>query len=181
MANRGRSSYHAIIMAALVCALACAVNCGGPDNKVHSLLADMRSMDDALESYYNDHGAYPPWAIGPESVNKQEIPSLALKWAYLGKDLRPYDEMRTNRHNSVGQFRDPFANPEMTFSYYSTDKFWIIWSPGPDRRYDINLRVLQELPLNPGNARDLLKKYEYDFLKGNYSAGDIFRYCQVSH
>jgi hypothetical protein len=110
-------------------------------------------------------------------VNGQQVPSIHSEWSYVLKDLEPYGGT-TNGYNKDGQFRDPFAKEGMTFSYYSTGEFWVVWSPGPDRRYDMDLHVLQEFHFNGTNAYDLLKKYVYSCINGDYSAGDILRYCQ---
>jgi hypothetical protein len=154
-----------------------------PKSKISRVKSDMRSMSIALEAYYTEHESYPVYTIEPEySVNA----FLGKKWddEYFGiPTFRNYDEksihtLTTPVEYITGYLPDPFA-PEkgVTFAYYSIRSGWIMWSPGPDRKYDMNIGSVKkyyDLAIAQPSI-DLISRFSYDPTNGTFSEGDIFR------
>jgi type II secretory pathway pseudopilin PulG len=144
-------------------------------SKVARTKSDMRSMATALEAYFVDNNTYPSWTDKPgegvmrAKANGKEVPgfagpSLTTPIAYLTRHMH-----------------DVYApkGKKQTFGYYApkvNDKSgWILWSPGPDMKFDLDWKVYDPSVSQP--SPDLLR-YVYDPTNGTVSKGDIFRVRQ---
>lgn len=147
-------------------------------SKVSRVRADMRSMATALESYYIDNNNYPAWTMEQEkSVNAgrhgvSEIPTFMAR--PMGSNLMTLTSPIAYIHPH--HFHDVFApDPTATFGYISSNSppDWLIFSPGPNGRYDIDISKWQ-----PGGLQinwDWLVDVTYDPTNGTISDGDIWR------
>lgn len=173
LARRGFTKLELIILVIVIAAFAIL-----PTRNIHyspvranvaRARSDMRSLATAIESYHIDYGVYPAWKAtqernvdGPQSAAPYV---LTTPTAYI-----------SSLHH------DPF-NYKYTYSYYSThdpdnpnSDSWILWSPGPDRKFDITLNHVITL-YNPNSTTPSLAlvPYTYDPTNGTESGGDIWR------
>jgi hypothetical protein len=154
---------------------------GGPwndsplGNKVVAAGNDLRVIAVAIEAYNLEHGTYPAWDVGPNSINDSEMPSFSLVCADRFKKLSKYG--RSNGKRANGHFKDPFAKKGRTFCYFSSGEFWALWSPGPDEDYDITIDVLKSANLDGDFNNDFnqLQQYMYSLIDGDFSDGDLIR------
>ena len=152
----------------------------GVRSKVSRVRADQRSFATALEAYFVDNNAYPAMASDPDDyagskgLAEKGIPSfrrhkgpghpmaLTTPIAYLTRHLP-----------------DAFGGEGDSFGYYTVQgektSGWIVWSPGPDKRYDLDWKVYD--PDVPQPSTELIP-YMYDPTNGTVSRGDIFRVKQ---
>ena len=138
-------------------------------------------MATAIEAFYVDNNRYPDWATGEKSANNNVYPSMSLYNPDAAKAARrppekPYS-VTTPISYVTSFFSDAFApNKGDTFCYYSTRYSWIMWSPGPDKKYDLNAENIQKLfnPKIPQPSKQLII-YAYDPTNGTKSGGDVFR------
>lgn len=109
---------------------------------------DMRSVGIALESYEVENHRYPP-----------RLDFLTSPVAYA---------------KSIP--RDGYAKSKSPIKYYTASGGWILWSAGPDKRYDITDRIAGRIyESNPDNPIPALLPMTYDATNGSESAGDIWR------
>lgn len=110
---------------------------------------DMRSLAAALEAYCVDNNAYPP-----------QLVRLTSPVAYLS--VLPLDRLS--------------PNGDATFRYYHDKNGWIVWSSGPDHRYDLSATNISSLYVSEGirSGHDLAER-SYDVTNGTDSSGDIWR------
>lgn len=149
-------------------------------SKVARTQSDLRLMATAIEAYFIDHNAYPAHTLdrtktllnGTSSINADptvpfplvdptgRVASLVAPVPYLTSF--PSDVFRA-------------ADPEAGFAYYTSGRAWILYSPGPDKVYDIT---------NPATLFDaedgsLLDEpwllMAFDPTNGTFSAGDVMR------
>lgn len=141
--------------------------------RVHS---DLRAVARALEAYAMDYNSYPPWTLDPE------------KKVYFsgGADMPTFQEYAQNRPATL---RRPVTyitsypldayhveNTYGTFAYWAPKEGgWILVSPGPDRRFDLDWPTLQKAydPTSPNPAAGLIP-YTYDPTNGTESRGDVW-------
>lgn len=150
--------------------------------KVSRARQSMRDIGQALTAYQTDHGAFPPAAMGANSVNaaRFEHPDLQRLPSFrIARGPAPASKAETPRVAGIGVYRaDPFA-PEAnaTFGYYTAEKAkaagWILVSPGPDGYYDVNPAAVYDPSVPQPSA--LLSDLSYDPTNGTFSAGDIWR------
>src|SRR5688572_33223448 len=76
--------------------------------RVSTAKSESRTLATALKSFYIDNKTYPA-----------TLGSLTTPIAYL-----------------IANFDDPFLEPGQTFQFHSVKNGWIVWSPGPDGKYD---------------------------------------------
>lgn len=153
-------------------------------SRVARTMADMRSMDAAIEAYGIDVDFYPAYSTNPEENLFGNVQGEREVFANVPTFPTPAGAMRTLTApdpyiSSMPQ--DVFAPQGATFAFYSTPgpvkiAGWILWSPGPDRTYDLNLDNIRQA-YNPSTGRlsEMLVEYTYDPTNGIYSAGDLWR------
>jgi type II secretory pathway pseudopilin PulG len=155
-------------------------------SKVSRARNDMRSMATALESYYVDYNKYPASSsnasgnlyayLGPNSPMSSQ-PTFGLlgnKGAVLTTPIAYITSIPF----------DPFAPVAgAPFCYYldPTGTTWLLWSAGPDKKYDITAKNIVGI-LNPQNpnmtSNPTLLALTYDPTNGTKSPGDIWRVKQ---
>ena len=151
--------------------------------------SDMRSCANGLEAYFVDHQCYPEYSVGgPHSAFSryidhrdifQNIPTFEMA---DGRDLYT---LTTPVPYLSSIFTDPYSARDAPFAYYTVkDKNgchgWIIWSPGYDYVYDLDINTVRKY-YHPGvtqPSRELLTLFCYDPSNGTLSRGDIFRVKQ---
>lgn len=135
-------------------------------SQVSRARADMRSLATGIESYFVDNNAYPASSTdgfrktlpGEKKVSSFASPALTTPIGYL-TNLLP----------------DPFVTEGRTYGYYSDKAGWILFSPGPDGKFDLDWKIYDSSVPQP--SPDLLK-YVYDPTNGTISSGDIIRVKQ---
>ena len=167
-------------------------------SKVSRTLSDLRIMSAALETFYLYHGAYPASttdtkqtfgfrAIPPDTPSFEAFPvsgfppdpesyeasnhqvpfSLTTPISYLTSFIPDiYNPTRDPKSSRSDSGQPPFA-------YYSNGEQFLVWSAGPDGRYDIPWRDV-ELDDTTGSKR-LLVDYTYNPTNGIASRGDLWR------
>jgi type II secretory pathway pseudopilin PulG len=161
--SRSRQGARQVLAAALAAPAAVLAAIAVPNfieaqtrSKVARAQTDMRTMAVALESYHIDFNAYP---------TQDKLTCLTTPISYLTQLMD-----------------DPFAPAKGTiYSYWidPTRKGWILWSAGPDKRYDLTTQNIGEL-YNPAVAvpsAGLIEK-TFDPTNGTVSPGDVYRYKQ---
>ncbi|MBN1516732.1 hypothetical protein JXA32_09210 [Candidatus Sumerlaeota bacterium] len=174
-----------VYISLIVFLLAIIIGCIGPASdygvgKKHvNVKLDMRETAIIIERYFSVNKKMPGFGFGPDSVNKQgDLPSFLLidlnSLQYIGNI-----DGRTNGLLENRLFRDPFAAKGCTFCYYNFGKKWMLWSPGPDGDYDIDLKIAKETNEMSDMERYIhLSSFMYDSTNGSYSKGDIIRLSQ---
>jgi protocatechuate 3,4-dioxygenase beta subunit len=120
----------------------------------------LRIVSEALAKYHQSHSAYPS-SLGklvPEQLDR--IPTSAF-----GKEYPPhYVVLDDQRTSSTG--------------------FWLIWFPGPDRKYDIQegpeLKTAMQRLAERGSS-PWLTDLAFDPTNGTLSRGDMYRYKETPH
>lgn len=145
--------------------------------------ADLRGLSVAIETYFADTGVYPAWTVGQGGANAHldstnpayAVPTFVMKteknlsvWT-LTTPLSYCSNLPTDRYAQNG-----------VYAYWAGDckKGWILYSPGPDRIYDI----VPEKDYVPGAVEipaSLINK-TYDPSNGAVSRGDIYRVKQAN-
>lgn len=139
--------------------------------------SDLRMLAVALESYRAEHGGYPPSTfdrsltamvgIPPTNVD-QDVPFM------VGPAGAPYMLLTTPVPYLDSTVREHFP-PDRTntgYAYFSDGQGYMIFSPGPDHRYNVRN------PKGFVSDVDLMRKLallQYDASNGTFSAGDIIR------
>ena len=143
--------------------------------RVFRTQTDMRSLATAIESYQIDKHAYPAWSTGPTSINNTSQPTFRSPGHGLMTLTTPVAYISSYPP-------DAFGEAKKIFSYYNDDKEgWILWSPGPDGKYDItgeNVARLYQYDPKTKQVRPEIWGYAYDATNGTVSTGDIFRFHQ---
>lgn len=139
-------------------------------SKASRAKSDMRSMATGIESYFVDNNKYPP--SDTEGRIRKQGPSEKPVSSYAGPHLT------TPIAYITSHFPDPFApDQKQTFGYYQKDdKGWILFSPGPDGKFNLGWEVYDPSQSQP--SVELLTRYTYDPTNGVRSAGDIWRVKQ---
>lgn len=115
----------------------------------------LEKVAEALNDYYLDHGAFPEPVIGRD---KRSSFNLAEEWhpAFDKLSAFPLDEngsidyLKLKEEAWFEDFRvDAFSIKGAPFAYYCDNSLpepaWIIWGPGPDGIYDLDLALVKEL------------------------------------
>jgi hypothetical protein len=147
--------------------------------KVARTKADMRSTALGIESYYVDYNKYPESVVGKESLNGKLPETHPAYWMPTFKGVENKNGEWTAIVCSPVAYiaevpDDPFSeNGEAALGYYTPDgKKWILFSPGPDKDYDIDPE--KDLSGNPAEALKKIEALSYDPTNGSISNGDIF-------
>jgi len=164
--------------------------------RVSRVRADMRALATAIEAYAVDQSAYPPWtddpALAVDAAARLRYPSF-----FEGVPTFPashsgaYFSLTTPVAYLSNYLFDPLSAPGATFAYYSCivphggppaalSFGWILWSPGPDGEYDLNLdnvRVYYN-PEDTSHESELFTRFAWDPTNGTMSRGDIIRIHQ---
>jgi hypothetical protein len=153
-----------------------------PRSKVSRAKNDMRSIATALESYYNDHNCYPQSTsdtlrnmyapFGPKSRMASQ-PTFGLASAGYGSITTPVAYMQAIP-------ADPFAPVKgAPLCYYAlpNNDGWILWSAGPDRKYDLTSQNIGGIyrPAGRDMPDPTLISLTYDPTNGIESKGDVWR------
>jgi hypothetical protein len=149
----------------------------GIRQKVSRAQSDMRSLATACEAYFVDNNAYPVCSTGANSMNALPHPSFRI----LTATERGFMTITTPVAYITSYPADPFGEPKKTYSYYSDKKGWLLWSVGPDGKYDITgdqVAQLYQGQMPMEQTRLKLLNYTYDATNGATSSGDIFRLHQ---
>ncbi|HEX2973057.1 MAG TPA: hypothetical protein VHP11_12035 [Tepidisphaeraceae bacterium] len=143
----------------------------------------------ALESYFAEHNCYPAWNVDP---NRNVFGKTVLEYPAMAKlptfslDSGPHpNTLTTPLAYLPAYFADPYAPFKGATFCYWTKNFsesgpgksgWILWSPGPDKKYDLTLDNIAQIydPLKPVPSAALLE-LTYDPSNGSASTGDIWR------
>lgn len=144
--------------------------------KVNRTRADMRSMATALESYYVDCNNY-PLCDAVENMRKLSTGEPTVP-CFRGSSLTtPIAYLTT-------LYPDPFAPEKQPFAYFAVPGdpkkpnelvAWILFSPGPDGRFDLNYSAYDGKLAQP---QPWLLHSAYDPTNGIVSGGDIWRIKQ---
>ncbi|MCX7018499.1 MAG: hypothetical protein NTY46_05795 [Candidatus Sumerlaeota bacterium] len=171
---RNTGIVQAFIAAPLAASVAIAVPNfmeAGVRSKVSRTRADMRSMATALESYYVDYNAYPASTVDATKTMRPSPPASKPVPCFKSPNLTTPIAYITQH------MPDSFAEkPGLTFGYLAKGNGWILVSPGPDMKFDINWEVYDPAVAQP--SIDLISKYTYDPTNGTVSVGDIWRVKQ---
>ncbi|MCE5228144.1 hypothetical protein LLG95_00925 [bacterium] len=153
---------------------------------ISQVQSDLRSIAVGIESYGVDCNSYPAWSSNPNEnyYGKfvRNAPQLAKEPSFrFGAAPGMYSLTSPISYMSTMP-RDPFA-PAMgaTYAFYSTPgdpnkAGWIVWSPGPDGKYDLDSEnISRAYPAAGKGPSELLIQLTYDPTNGTKSSGDIYR------
>lgn len=154
-------------------------------SKISRVKADMRTMTTALESYQIDNNAYPAWSADPSqnAFGPAARANSALLHQPTFMTRSPSSSLMTLTtpiSYVTSYFADPFTEPQgSSFSYYAANSGWILWSAGPDGKFDLTMENIGKV-YNPalGVPSPELSNLTYDPSNGSVSAGDIWRIKQ---
>jgi len=134
----------------------------------------MRTLATVLESYYNDHGAYPPMRSLKDMTEKPDELEKAG-----GASLQTFSPVLTTPTAYIQRFEnDPFSPYPLPFVYYTDGEGWMILSRGPDGDYDINPAKIYNSSDSYQSFSVLASPATYDPSNGTTSNGDIWRIKQ---
>jgi hypothetical protein len=164
-----------------------------PDDTIRAAISrvkiDQRIMSDALESYFLEHHCYPTWNTEPgQNAFKEEVlkyPLLANQPTFSLALGASAITLTTPNAYLISYPEDPYSPFKgITFCYWSKclpkteagKSDWILWSPGPDKKYDLTLGNIAQAydPDNPVPS-PLLTELTYDPSNGTKGGGDIWR------
>jgi len=124
----------------------------------------------AIEKFYADHNTYPSMMYNEEL---QKHAHWKLYTIETGNPIKNIAGITTPVAYVGGIFYDPFANKRnIPFRYYTDDKGWILFSPGPDTDSTIDPAVDFDTSI-PQPSSNLLSK-TYNPTNGTTTAGDIW-------
>jgi len=132
----------------------------GLRSKISSVRAKQRELGLEIQSYKEKHNSLP---FGKEDVYPQlfHIPS-GFKETLHCSDGSPFDVFQDNKE----RFYFAIIKPQ----------FYLLVSPGPDKRMDITPDLLRGYSkLDPKDLSKGIYEFIYDPTNGIVSAGDIFR------
>ena len=151
-----------------------------PRSPVSQAKMDLLYFATALEQYFVDHNAYPAMASAPEDyarskgLSEKGIPSV-MRYKGGGSAMGVTSPIAYLTQH----LPDVFGGVDDTFGYYTvqTEKTsgWILWSPGPDKKYDLDWKVYDPDVEQPSPE---LLLFAFDSTNGALSRGDIFRVKQ---
>ncbi len=140
--------------------------------KLGRAAADLRMVATGLEAYYIDNNKYPVSTTDAEAMDGggklpvgvpgfqrlvQSGPhSLTTPIAYLSRIPS-----------------DPFAVESSPYAYITRGKSWLLWSPGPDGRHDMDWTAFD--PEAEKQSPVFRAAYSYDVTNGITSRGDLWR------
>ena len=94
--------------------------------RVGRVVADLRTVEVALEAYRTDHGCYPPVVVSCVNADKEQVLQLPQELAdggYLPKNTRTATSTL---------LEDPF-HPGSTYKYAAPENYWMNGSKQDDR------------------------------------------------
>lgn len=142
----------------------------GVRSKVSRVRSDMRSMATGIESYYVDWNQYPECTTDPAKMLRRPKEGEPVVSSFANPALTTPIAYLTQF------FPDAFSvAPGATFGYYQDKNGWMLFSPGPDKKFDLGWEVYDSKVAQP--TKDLLM-YFYDPTNGTVSGGDIVRVKQ---
>jgi hypothetical protein len=152
----------------------------GLRSRVSRVRADMRSMDTALENYWNDHNSFPAWASGNKGSNgflSKKSPAFKIPTFRTWSDEREANTFYTLTTPKAYIQYYPWDHMTKTrgttFSYFCDHRGWILLSPGPDGDYDVDPKKVYDSTISQPSPE--LLRLRYDPSNGIISNGDIFR------
>ncbi len=122
-----------------------------------------------LENYYTDYQVYPPGGI----VTIEDEPALA---EYGKTELMVVPPTLTTPIAYLTSLPFDFhvrAIQRFTFAYAQQDDAWILFSPGWDKKYDIDPKT--DVDWESGKPTPFLLNHTYDPTNGMVSGGDVWR------
>jgi type II secretory pathway pseudopilin PulG len=131
----------------------------------------LRFYETALESYLIDNNKYPPHTADPAVKHGGEkmpesVPTFKRYEPNIAFSL-------TTPLAYLSNFpADPYAADDSPFAYVSFDTKWLLWSPGPDGKYDLDWTEFD--PEAAQQSPDFFAKYSYDVTNGVNSTGDLW-------
>ncbi|MCX7013392.1 MAG: hypothetical protein NTW86_12695, partial [Candidatus Sumerlaeota bacterium] len=153
---------------------------------------DMETLAVALEAYRVDNGAYPPSTAdmagragaegAVEELGVQQLGQIrpeasgALSDADTPTFYTPPPSGKETAAKTASLLRNPPLDPfsqGRAYGYYTVDDGWLIYSCGPDGRYDLKPRE-DFTPENNWDSTSLILR-AYDPTNGTDSGGDIWR------
>ena len=161
-------------------------------SKVARVQADIRTLATGLETYFIDNDCYPGWSADP-SLNffgdkARENPVYASLPSFLRFTENGVRSLTTPVAYLTSLPVDPFAPVKgATFCYWavnaagpgSNHSGWIVWSAGPDGKYDLTLDNIAQAYDPAGDVPSaFLRELTYDPSNGTRSAGDVYRVRQ---
>lgn len=150
-----------------------------------------------LEERHRNTGSYFPWCtIGKRKDPSYDIHNLSpqiLNLPTIELSDKEVEQQRLNHDFMVlpAYRTDPFIHEKhLPYAYYSTSASdgattvsgYIVWSCGPDQKYDLNADNIAQAynPAGPVPSSFLIAR-TYDPSNGAASAGDIVRYKGPAH
>jgi len=143
----------------------------------------MRTLESAIESYATDHGAYPP-----STFDK----NFQLNWQY-SEDGSTFDRrvLLSTPIPYILSYPTDFLfseeEPQSNFGYWTNGDLFIIYSPSPDKKIDLDMREFENIfnrenailapstqTLLTTSALQYLETHAFDPSNGSESSGDIF-------
>jgi prepilin-type N-terminal cleavage/methylation domain-containing protein len=171
-------------------------------SKVSRVKADQRSLATGIEAYFVDNNQYPAAAReGSGSLTAGANTGVAINPTGAG-NINRYVTADTRQAGQLGQFfsfaargttqlatlttpvsyitsyfPDPFMDTKAaTFGYFANPNGWILWSPGPDKVYDLTIdNVAKAYDHNQPVPSSMLINLTFDPSNGTVSGGDIYR------
>lgn len=144
---------------------------------IYKTVVDFRSIELAIGAYKEVNGAYP--AMHPLEDFCDNRDSLQEAGGIEYYTIEPGDEslegITTPFEYVPYIFNDFFSDRKhpWPYAYYANDDFWVVFSPGPDRDYDLGYDI--HLTGTPEEIRENLISVTYDPTNGTKSSGDIWR------
>jgi hypothetical protein len=151
--------------------------------QVANVRASLKALAKGVDIYHLDYNEYPAYTV---TLDQSIYSSDATKYAAEHGQI-PQFRMR---HNAIlmtlttpityipGYGPDPFLKdiPNAAFAYWTNPEGWILWSPGPDGKYDI--RDPQKVSSAGKPQPSDLLLFTYDPTNGTISGGDIWEVKQ---
>jgi len=148
---------------------------GTPVSRTRS---DLRTLVAGIESYFTEHLAYPLWttSAAEAAVGRDPSPIDLLRFpTFRAFADGGHSTITTSLDHMIKNGLDELAPAELTpYRYVSLGSRWIVWSAGPNRRYEIDLDATRRILSVPHPADELIH-LTYDPSNGNKSAGDVWR------
>jgi hypothetical protein len=145
-----------------------------------AMSSDQRSVASAIEAYFVAYDAYPP---ASPLVRLAKQPRKLREAGGIALGAVPADLLTSGGIGSDSSFMsrpmpmDIYAPELLPYAYYETSGVaWILFSPGPDRKYDIIPAQDYDPHISQPSSALLLKSY--DPTNGCLSRGDVFRVRQ---
>jgi hypothetical protein len=137
---------------------------------------DMRSLSSALNAYYEDHKAFP--SSCPLAGFSPYVQELKKAGGERLVTIEPGSARRAGLTTPVAYIVSLFEDwdspqHDFPFAYHADANGWILVSPGPDRKYEIDPAADYTSSITQPAVRLLLKTY--DPTNGTRSGGDIWR------